>query len=108
MASPGASQSPSQRHQLRCFAVTPSAAFLLRKADVADIVIAVRKARRRPVVSIEMPELDERAPRRIVQVVALVHGNCANGDGERLWVRKGARGWRVVKKLDGPTWGTFG
>ena len=111
LAAPGSStgaaalaQSGSGRSA--CFVLEPAAAFVLRKGDVARITAAVRQALGRPIRRIEMPALGERAPPGVVQVVTLRRGNCANGDGDILWLRKGARGWRVVKNLGRETWGT--
>jgi hypothetical protein len=40
------------------------------------------------------------------QVITLLRGDCENGEGQRLWIRKGARGWRVIKTLGGEFWAT--
>jgi hypothetical protein len=99
-----AAQPVSATPSLRCFDVGPG--IVLRKEQVADIKRVVRGATGRPLVSIELPDPSERPPTRVLQVVTLLRGNCENGEGQRLWIRKGSRGWQVVRNLGGEGWGT--
>ena len=85
--------------QLRCFSVSPG--LTLRKQEVADIIKAVRQNSRRPVITIEPPDSSDYAPAGVVQVVILTSGECDCGCSDRLWLRKGKKGWRVLKKLGG-------
>jgi len=89
---------------LRCFVLAPEVS--LRKEDLADIKTAVRDATGRPVLRIENPDPSDRPPPRVLQVITLLRGNCDNGEGQRLWIRKGTRGWQVIKHLGGEGWGT--
>jgi hypothetical protein len=85
--------------RLRCFAVSPG--LKLGEQDVEDIIQAVRRNSRRPVMTIEPPDFSDYAPAGVVQVVILTSGACDGGCIERLWVRKGKNGWRVLKRLGG-------
>ncbi|HUN82134.1 MAG TPA: hypothetical protein VMV81_11575 [Phycisphaerae bacterium] len=91
--------------QLRCFTVSPG--LTLRKQEVLDIIEAVRRNSGRPVMTIEPPNESDYAPVGVVQVVILASGWCDAGCSDRLWVRKGKKGWRVLKKLEGECWATF-
>jgi hypothetical protein len=51
-----------------------------------------------PALHIERPDRSDHAPPGAVTVVTMVHGDCANGDGDELWVRKERRGWRVLRR----------
>ena len=92
--------SPAERGsgRLRCFAVI---GLTLGKQEVADIIEAVRRNSGRPVMTIEPPDESECAPVGVVQVVILTSGECDSGCSDRLWLRKGKKGWRVLKKLGG-------
>src|SRR5690349_68294 len=79
---------------LRCFEVDP--ALTLGKGDVAAIKSAIRISTGRPVLRIEPPNSSDHPPRRALQVITLLRGDCDSGEGQRLWIRKGRRGWRVI------------
>ncbi len=85
--------------RLRCFTVSPG--LRLVDQDVEDIIAAVRRNSGRPVLTIEPPDFSDYAPAGVVQVVILTSGACDGGCKERIWIRKGKRGWRVFKKLGG-------
>jgi hypothetical protein len=91
--------------QLRCFVVSPG--LTLRKQEVADIIEAVHRNSGRPVIAIEPPNESDYAPAGVVQAVILTSGACNAGCSDRLWLRKGKKGWRVLKKLDGECWAIF-
>jgi len=85
--------------RLRCFSVGPGLS--LHKQEVADIIEAVRRSSRRPVITIEQPDFSDYAPAGAIQAVILTSGECDYGCSDRLWLRKGEKGWRVLKKLGG-------
>ena len=85
--------------RLRCFTVSPG--FRLPDQDVEDIIEAVRRNLGHPALTIEPPDFSDYAPAGVVQVVILTSGACDGGCKERIWVRKGKKGWRVFKKLGG-------
>jgi len=58
-------------------------------------------------MTIEPPDESDYAPGGTVQVVILTSGQCDSGCSDRLWLRKGKKGWRVLKKLDGKCWETY-
>jgi hypothetical protein len=91
--------------QLRCFTVSPG--LTLRRREVADIIEAARQYSGRPVISIEPPNESDYAPAGAIQVVILVSGACNGGCSDRLWLRRGKRGWRVLKRIGGECWATF-
>jgi hypothetical protein len=95
---------PTTDGELWCFAVAPG--IVLRREDLADIKTAVRGATGRPVRRIEAPDPSDHPPSKVFQVVTLLRGDCDNGEGQRLWIRKGRRGWRVIKHLGSAGWGT--
>ena len=101
---PQASYPATTTRELRCFAVGPGIG--LRKGEVADIKSAVRGTTGRPVLRIESPDPSDHPPKRVFEVVTLLRGNCDNGEGQRLWIRKGVQGWRVIKNVGGEIWGT--
>jgi hypothetical protein len=96
---------PAGTKKLRCFAVSPG--LILREQEVAGIIEAVRQSSGRPVITIEPPNVTDYAPKGVVEVLTLASGTCDSGCGDRLWVRKGKNGWRVLKKLDGKCWLTL-
>ena len=58
-------------------------------------------------MTIEPPDESDYAPPSVVQVVILTSGECNSGCSDRLWLRKGKKGWRVLRKLDGKCWAIF-
>jgi hypothetical protein len=91
--------------RLRCFTVSPG--LTLRKQEVENLIEAVRRNSRRPVITIERPDESDYAPQGVVQAVILTSGVCDHGCSNRLWLRKGKNGWRVLKKLEGECWTIF-
>ena len=89
---------------MRCFALASGVS--LGKKDLAEIRTAVRGATARPALRIEQPNPSDHPSPRVFQVITLLRGNCENGEGQRLWIRKGMRGWQVIKHLDREGWGT--
>lgn len=84
----------------------PSPELNLRPSDVAGIRAVMKHRTRFQVIRLEPPDPKENPPPNVVQVVTLTEGNCEYGWGDRFWVRKGAGGWRVLKKVGRDGWVT--
>lgn len=67
--------------------------------DIEAIVAAVRRSSRFRVAEVRRPTLDEHAPRDALEAFTLDWGGCDTGGGDTFWIRKGARGWCVLKKV---------
>jgi hypothetical protein len=71
----------------------------------AQIESAVRRCTRFPVVRLEEVDPKEHAPAGTIVAITVVQGECGKANGDRFWVHRGVRGWRVLKKVGG--WGEF-
>jgi len=82
----------------------PSPELHLRTSDIAAIRDAMTQRTRFRVIRMEPPDPKENPPSGVIQVVTLTTGNCAFGEGVRYWVRRGSRGWRILKKVGRDGW----
>ncbi len=91
--------SSSVPSRLRCF----DDGVAVRASVRAQIASAVRRCTRFPVVRLEEVDPKEHAPAGTIAALTVVQGECGNATGDRFWVHRGVRGWRVLKKVGG--WG---
>jgi hypothetical protein len=75
----------------------------LKKSVRAEIVAAVRRCSRFPVVRIEVADPKAHPPAGTVAALTIVRGGCGDADGDVFWVHRGHDGWRVLKKVG--NWG---
>jgi hypothetical protein len=73
----------------------------VRREHRDQILAAVRRVSRFPVVRIEASDPSEHAGPGVLVAVTLRRGTCTCGEGDEFWVQEVGGRWRVLKKSGG-------